>query len=88
MTDNPPPGEINDANGAAGKVEKKEMSEEEKRRKRKQSLEASVKLGLGHGKRKQRNIKAFYKAIWPVLEDTGWSLVSFTFEHTDRCAWH
>jgi len=58
------------------KVEPKVMGEEEKRLKRKQSLEASVTLGLGYGKKKRQHVEAFYSAVWPVLEGVGWTLVS------------
>lgn len=57
-------------------AEPRVLGEEEKRLKRKQSLEASVNLGLGYGKKKKQHIEAFYSAIWPVLEGGGWNLVS------------
>ena len=49
------------------KAELKITGDEEKRLKRKQSLETSVTLGLGSGKKKKLHIKAFYIAVWPVL---------------------
>ena len=58
------------------KAEPKRTGDEEKRLKRKQSLETSVTLGLGSGKKKKLHIEAFYSAIWPVLKDAGWTLVS------------
>lgn len=57
--------------------EETEVSEEEEKRiKRKLSLEASVTLGLGYGAKKKENVKAFFKAVWPVLQGAGWTLVS------------
>ena len=50
--------------------------DEKARLKRRQSLEASVTVGLGYGKKKKQNIEAFYSAVWPVLEGVGWTLVS------------
>ena len=61
------------------KAETKVMGDKEKLLKRKQSLEASVTLGLGYGKKKQRHVEAFYSAVWPVLNDAGWALVSAHF---------
>ena len=52
------------------------IGDKEKCLKRRKSLEASVTLGLGHGKKKQRLVEAFYSAVWPVLNDAGWALVS------------
>ena len=60
-------------------TEPKVMGDKEKHLKRKQSLEASVTLGLGYGKKKQRHVEAFYSAVWPVLNDAGWALVSVFF---------
>ena len=62
-------------------TEPKVMGDKEKHLKRKQSLEASVTLGLGYGKKKQRHVEAFYSAVWPVLKDVGWSLVSAHVVH-------
>jgi len=57
--------------------EETEVSEEEEKRiKRKLSLEASVTLGLGYGAKKKENVKAFFIAVWPVLQGAGWTLVS------------
>eukprot|EP00571_Detonula_confervacea_P010382 CAMPEP_0172302104 /NCGR_PEP_ID=MMETSP1058-20130122/3859_1 /TAXON_ID=83371 /ORGANISM="Detonula confervacea, Strain CCMP 353" /LENGTH=552 /DNA_ID=CAMNT_0013012461 /DNA_START=38 /DNA_END=1696 /DNA_ORIENTATION=- len=56
------------------KAEPKAIGDEEKRLKRKQSLEASVTLGLGYGKKKKQHVEAFYSAVWPVLQGAGWSL--------------
>ena len=58
------------------KPEPKVSGEEEKRLKRRQSLEASVTLGLGYGKKKKQYVEAFYNAVWPVLKEAGWKLVS------------
>jgi hypothetical protein len=55
--------------------ETKASGEKEKRIKRTQSLEASVTLGLGYGQKKTQN-EAFFRAVWPVLEGAGWTLVS------------
>ncbi|KAL7535320.1 hypothetical protein ACHAXR_010414, partial [Thalassiosira sp. AJA248-18] len=55
------------------KAEPKAMGGEEI--KKKQSLESSVTLGLGYGKKKKRHVEAFYSAVWPVLKDAGWTLV-------------
>ena len=61
------------------KAEPKVMGDEEKRLKREHSLEVSVTLGLGYGKKKKQHVEAFYSAVWPVLKDAGWSLVSAHF---------
>ena len=55
--------------------EMKASGEDETRIKRKQSLEASVTLGLSYGQKKTQH-EAFFRAVWPVLEDVGWTLVS------------
>ena len=66
----------NNCNMASDNDEPKVLGEEDKRLKRKQSLEASVHLGLGYGKKKKQHLEAFYSAVWPVLEGAGWTLVS------------
>ena len=58
------------------KLGQTEMIGEEKQLKRKQSLEASVTLGLGYGKKKKQYVEAFYSAVWPMLEDVRWTTVS------------
>jgi hypothetical protein len=64
----------------AEEQETKVGGDEEKRIKRKQSLEASVTLGLGYGQKKKQHVKAFFGAVWPVLQTAGWTLVSFIIQ--------
>ena len=49
---------------------------DERRLKRKQFLEAQVTTGCGGGRKKRRIVAAFYETLWPMLEDSGWKIVS------------
>ncbi|KAL3786167.1 hypothetical protein ACHAW5_008784 [Stephanodiscus triporus] len=42
---------------------------------RKHSLDASVTHGLGDGKKNKDYVRAFFSAMWPVLQTAGWTLV-------------
>ena len=69
-------------------AEPKATGEEERNLKRKQSLEAAVTLGLGYGKKKKRHIEAFYSAVWPLLEEAGWTQVSVAAVISGYNAWY
>jgi len=59
------------------------LASEDKQKRRKAKLEALTYSGCGYGRAKKRLVTSFWEAMWPKLENGGWTKVITILEGAD-----